>query len=190
MEKIFWGLCIAWIHFNLNLNSLSFELFPAFLGWYFVLQGANELPDCFERTQLENPLKMLISFSAIEWFLNILGGGIFGKTIGLMTTCVEIYAIYLLINLVDAVGKIVSHQMPVENLRLLWKVNVTCTVAALVIQTMQSLWWNLGLQGLFTLSLSLISFFSLVFTLYNFWQAHKAYEEAMAHPIEFLPPEE
>ena len=191
VKTIFWGLVITCLHFNLNIGDLTFDLIPSFLGWCFVLKGVSELPPCSARTAADAPLKMMITLSAVSWCMNLVGGlDVVGDMLSMLITFAQLYTLYLLIELVAAVERMVSHTMPVENLRLTWKFCAVCTAILLVLQGAQLFWRKPDLCAMLVLLFSLSSFVSFLFLLYNFWRAAKAYEEAMTHPVEFLPPEE
>ena len=173
MKTIFWGLLITCLHFNIG----RLDLIPSFLGWYFVLRGLRELPPCTARDNTEGPVKVTIILCIITWCLQIFGGlGIFGGAAALLSGFCEFYALWMLIQTVRAMELIVSHSMPVEALSAVWRAFLLCTILAYI-------------PFLFTIC-ALVAFGCKIALVYWFWQAHKAYEEAIAHPIEFLPPEE
>ena len=185
MKTIFWGLLIAWIHFNINLNSTTIQLFPAFLGWYLVLRGVRELPLCTARDNLEQPLRVMIALAAVQWCMNLFGGlGILGNGVGLLAIFTELYVLWLLIELVAAIELMVSHSMPVERLRTLWKADFACSLVLSLLPLFGALGVAIVLAG------GLAKLALLLAMLYQFWQAAKAYEEALAHPVEVLPPED
>lgn len=194
MRTIFWGLFIAWIHFTVNLNGASVELLPAAVGWYIVLQGVRELPPCAERDGLENPLKVLIALTAVTWCLNTIGLrdvlGVVSGAFGMLVMCVELYVVWLLVKLVGALEKIVSHSLRAAPLYTLWQADLICTVVAYGM----SLTTFLPVVGMVAAvvfgAAALAAFVVMIAMLYQFWQAVKAYEEALAHPIELLPPED
>ena len=104
-----------------------------------------------------------------------------------METCVHVYVLYLLIGLVAAVEQMVSHRMPVEQLRLGWKIWTVCVVFGSLLGFPLFL---ITLAAILAVSCALAAFVASIYLLVQFRNAANAYEEAMAHPIEFLPPEE
>lgn len=191
MKTIFWGLLITWLHLNLNFGAMQIELLPSALGWYCVLKGVNELPPCSARDAVEGPLKVLIGLSAAVWCMRLAGGlGILGGAVSLMETCVQVYVLYLLIELVAAVEITVSHAMPVASLRLGWKIWTACVLVGRLLGLSLPLPLLVPLTSVLVAACALTAFAASIYLLVQFWNAAKAYEEAMAHPLEFLPPEE
>ena len=191
MKMIFWGLLITWLHFNLEIGPMFIELLPSAVGWYFVLQGVRTLPPCSARDAAESPVKVMIGLSAVVWCMQLVSGlGVLGDAVSLMETCVHIYTLYLLIELVAAVEMMVSHAMPVANLRLGWKIWTICVLAGSILGLAVYLPFLAVFTGLVAAALALIGFITSIYLMVQFWQAAKAYEEAMAHPVEILPPEE
>lgn len=177
MKTIFWGLLITCLHFNLNFDSSTIDLIPSFLGWYLVSRGLCELPPCTARDDSASPVKLMIALTAATWFLQILGGlGIFGGAVALLSGFCEFYALWMLIQTVKAMELIVSHSMPGETLSVVWRAYLLCTILVYVP----------FLSGI----CALVALGCKIALVYWFWRAAKAYEEAMAHPIEILPPEE
>lgn len=191
MKTIFWGLLITWLHFNLNFGAMQIELLPSALGWYYVLKGVNELPPCSARDAVEGPLKVLIGLSAVVWCMQLVGGlGILGGAVSLMETCVHVYVLYLLIELVAAVEMMLSSPLPVANLRLGWKIFTFCIVAGQILSLTVRFPSLHSVLVLFGSAIALCSFIVSVYLMVYWWRTAKAYEFAVAHPVEILPPEE
>lgn len=183
MKTIFWGLFLAWIHLTVNWNGAPVEILPVCIGWYIVLKGVRELPLCAARDNLEKPLRVMIALAAVQWCMNLFGGlGILDNGVGLLATFIELYVLWLLIELVAAIELMVSHSMPVESLRTLWKADFACSLVLSLLPLFGALGFAIVLAG------GLAKLALLLAMLYQFWQAAKGYEEALAHPVELLPP--
>lgn len=177
MKTIFWGLLITWLHFNLNIGAMQIELLPSAVGWYYVLKGLSELPPCSARDNAEGPVKVMIGLSAALWCMQLVGGlGIFDGAVALISGFCELYTLWMLIQTVRAIEAIVSHSMPADTLSAVWRACLLCTILTYI--------------PFLTAICALVAFGCKIALIYWFWQAAKAYEEAMAHPIKILPPEE
>lgn len=191
MKTIFWGLLITWFHFNLEIGAASIELLPSAVGWYLVLQNVRELPPCSAQAALEGPLKVMIGLSAVTWCTKLVGGlGILGNALALMETFAHVYALYLLIELVAAIEMMISHAMPVAALRNYYKTWSVSIILSAIFGAAMLLPLFATVAALITGICALIAFVASICLVVQFWNAAKAYEEAMAHPIEILPPEE
>lgn len=192
MRTIFWGLFLAWIHFTVNLNGAPVELLPACIGWYVVLKGVRELPPCAERDGLENPLKVLTALTAVTWCLNTIGLrdvlGVVSGAFGMLVMCAELYVVWLLVKLMGALEKIVSHSLRSAPLYTLWQASAVCTVVAYGMSLTTFLPVVGGVAAMMFGVAALAAFVITIAMLYQFWQAVKGYEEALAHPVELLPP--
>lgn len=176
MKLIFWGLLIACLHFKIG----TLDLIPSFLGWYFVLRGLRGLPPCSARDNARIPVWGMITLTATAWFLQIFSSsGPLCSAITLFAAFAEFYTLWLLIRTVAALEQIVSHRMPVDTLSIVWRAYLLCSIVL-----------HIPLSTFLTVACAIITFGCKIAYLYWIWQAAKAYQEAMAHPIEFLPPEE
>ena len=190
MKTIFWGLFFAWIHVTVNLNGAPVELLPACIGWYLVWKGVHTLPPCPETESIEWPLRILIALSMVRLPLKLASLDFVSGALGPLVMCAELYVVWLLVKLVGALEKIVSHSLRAAPLYTLWQASAVCTIVAYGMSQTTFLPVVGGVAAMLFGVATLVELVITIAMLYQFWQAARGYEEALAHPVELLPPEE
>lgn len=100
MKKFVFGFLLLFLDFNLNFGRMSLNVLPEFVGYYLLLQGANEMKRVSPRFEVSQPFMVgMIIYTAILWVGSLLGVslGMVGMVLGLIATAVHFYIAWLLV---------------------------------------------------------------------------------------------
>ena len=109
MSKIFIGMILIFINFNIDIGTTRIGLIPSFVGYIFMLQGLAQLEGFSHRFTKIKPLAMImLVFSIITCVLDLLGisltaGPLFIMILGAVYMGFSLYISY---NIVMGVKKI------------------------------------------------------------------------------------
>lgn len=99
MSKIFMGMLLVFLDFNLDIGAIRIGLIPDFLGYIFILQGLAQLADKSERFSKVRPFAFgMLIFTAIHYLFGLLGIsvtlGIADYLLSFLSTLVSLYIAY------------------------------------------------------------------------------------------------
>ena len=183
MKPIFIGLIFMSINFHLDINAARIGLIPDFVGYFFMLQGLNELlPHSGHFTKLMPFVKGMLIYSAVLYAADLFGlwrwNFYFGTgahgiivLVGIVTTVLTLSVLHRLLQGVREMETNLSVQLNSVQLGTAWKVMAICAAVSYVIL--------LGSPVISALAL-LIGFVGRVLYIVAFWQAWKLFD---ARPV-------
>lgn len=136
MDKIFVGFLFCYLNFNLNINAVSINLLPEFVGYLLLYLGAKELVNESERYTKVQPLLMgLTVYHAIVWLMALIGrtGSIVALLLNLIAAVVGIYATYQVVMGFQDIERAHSVDIAAEKSIFSWKVCAGINVAAILL---------------------------------------------------------
>ncbi len=110
--------------------------------------------------------------------------------VGLFVLWLQVYVFWLLIRLTGALERMLSHTMPVKSMQSTWVLLLVPAVGQTLHAFGVLLAFDEPLLWTFQLVITVVNLVVMASMLILFWNAAQAYEEAMAHPVELLPPED
>ena len=174
MHKIFIGLLLVFLDFNLDLGTSRIGLIPDFLGYLFMLQGLKEL-----ETKSVNFLKVIpvtklaLILSIIIYILDLAGlslnpgNGSLTIVFGIVMTIISLYISYFIVQGVLDLQEKTGFDLNGNKLYTAWKLTAVCSVLVYLL---------LFVPALNILSI-LLTFVFYIYFLYYFSVTKNAYRE-------------
>ena len=134
MRKVFIGMILVFIDFDLTLNNIVIGLIPDFIGYFMMIGGLNEIIDYSSDFRKVLPfVKLMAVFSTISYILGFFGiwrGGndFLGFVIGLIITCISIYICYCIVMGIREIEEKRGQDLNSHNLYSAWKVGAILNV--------------------------------------------------------------
>lgn len=155
MNKIFIGMLLVFLDFNLDIGAMRIGLIPDFLGYIFILQGLAQLSGKSERFSKVRPFAFgMLIMTALHYLLGLLGLsltlGIADYLLSLLLTIVSLYVAYGIVMGIRDIESAQGHNLAGAQLLSRWRLlailsvlvyflflipilNIVCIIASFVI---------------------------------------------------------
>ncbi|MCL2215674.1 MAG: hypothetical protein FWB91_01510 [Defluviitaleaceae bacterium] len=185
ISKIFIGMILVFINFNLDIGYMRIGIIPSFLGYYFMLKGLAEIMELSSRFSKVIPyVKGMIVYSVIIYVMDLLGGataidllyiytptGLLMLAIGIITIVLSLFISYNIIMGVKDIEITQEQDLNSDRLYLAWKLLVVFSVLThIVILLYITAFAVVGI---------LVSFLIQIYYLFAFYRTKTLYYEKM-----------
>jgi len=138
MNKIFIGMALVFLNFNIMVGYFNVGLLPDFVGYFFILKGITELSGLSVRLYKMTPTVLIVgAFSAMVYVMELLGGlgaGVAGHIVMLVSINLSLFISY---NFIMGLQDIEMHRkqdLNVARLFLAWKILAVGAFLPLVVR--------------------------------------------------------
>ena len=136
MNRIFFGLLLVFINFNLDIGASRIGLVPDFLGYIFMLRGTAELIQYSSRFEKTRPyITAMIGYTLILYVLDLfgfsrMGGvGIIGVLLGFASLCASLYISFNIVMGVKDIEIMRAQDLNGDKLLSIWKLQAVMLAA-------------------------------------------------------------
>lgn len=140
MSKLMLAFVFIFLNFNLDINQVTLNLLPAFVGYIFMYQGIKELIYEIPRYAKIQAFVIVMGIcTAVDWVMNLLGVSVgigfavLASAYSLILTFVSFYISYQIVKGISDVERANSYPLGGEKLEKTWLVLVVCNGAGSVL---------------------------------------------------------
>ena len=168
MTKIFWGLMLNFLTFNIN----GIDILPDFLGYILIVIGLTQLADQSNHFCKAKPLAMIMVFVAFMMQFSPLFGfmnyGILFYAISISTALVRLYVVYLIVLGIKDIETIFLTELNANKLMSMWKIKSVLEISGLILFFMP--------LELIVIMLVILAFIANIVFLVYFYHAQTLYQ--------------
>jgi hypothetical protein len=139
MKKIFIGLILILLNFNLDFGDSRLGLIPSFIGYYYVKNGLVEIGEYSDKFTAVLPYtKFMVVYSSIAYFMDLFGISsqldiLVSILLGVVSVTIFLLITYNIIMGVQEIEKKQEQELNSVSLLSLWKVIAVCSVLVYVL---------------------------------------------------------
>ncbi len=174
MSKIFTGMLLIFLNFNLTLGNSVIGLIPDFIGYYFIMKGLEELSEYSERFQRVRPFSLgMLLYTSVLYVLDLLGittakNNMLVLIPVLISVTISLYISYQIIMGIKDIEASKSLNLSSDNLYLCWKWMFAMNYLAYILLFIPGIAIFAILMGVIVNILFLISFYKTKNLFYSF----------------------
>jgi len=139
MKKIFIGLILVLINFNLDFDASRIGLIPSFIGYYYVKKGLEEMGGYSDKFTAVLPYaKFMVVYASIAYLMDLFGISsqldiLINILLGIVSATIFLLITYNIIMGVQEIEKKQELELNSANLLSAWKVIAVCSILVYVL---------------------------------------------------------
>lgn len=173
MKKMFWGLLFLFVDINLGRLCVT----PAWVGYLLIWSGLGEVPESKVFQNIRSLTVGAAVFTGLIWLKQLLGiivaEALIEMALAVAGVCLQLLVTYRIVEGVRELEAIHNRDMRSAGLLVGWKVMLGGTIAAYALIFFIP---GLALVGL------VLTFAAAIYYAVAFWEAVRAYGEAVMGP--------
>lgn len=169
MKKIFWGLLLIYLHFNLNIGNSTIDLLPNFVGYLLIAGGMEEVAQSTVFTAARPMVFCTAFYAGTLWAIGLLdiSLGWVGIILGAVSLSLQLIVTYRIVQGVKELESLCERDLHACALRNAW-------IAMAIGSAANYVFGIFSLERLSVFAL-VFSFVAAVYYIVKFYFSKKAY---------------
>jgi len=134
MQKIFIGMLLVFLNFNINVGASKIGLIPDFIGYFYMLKGACELWSFSRRfSEITSYITGMTGFSALCYVVDLFGISAYTNLpitlfLGLISTFLSLFISYKIIMGIKEIELNHGEDLNSGQLYSTWQISAVCSL--------------------------------------------------------------